>query len=84
MIRGALTLFTFASVVFFPWPLTALFAVVSSFFIPLLPFAVGMFADTLYYSPQAGTVPLFTLYGAIVTGATILVRRRLRAGIIEG
>jgi len=78
---GLFTLFIFISVIFFPWPLTAVMTLASSFSIPLLPLAVGLFADTLYYTPQAG-LPLFTLYGAIVTGVALFVRSRLVAGIM--
>jgi hypothetical protein len=83
MMRGILTLFTFVSVIFFPWPFTALLALVSSLTEPLVPLAVGMFADTLYYAPSAGALPFFTLAGAVATTIALLVRSRLRAGIIK-
>lgn len=85
MIRnGLLTLSTFVSVVLFPWPFTAFLALVTSFFEPLVPFAVGLFADTLYYVPQTGTWPVFTLYGLFVSIVAAFVRTRLRASIIRG
>lgn len=78
-----LTLFTLISVIFFPWPLAAFFALASALFVPLLPLAAGIFADTLYYVPwSGGTVPLFTLFGVTVTMIAIFVRSRLKAGII--
>jgi hypothetical protein len=83
MIRGFLSLLVFVSVVFFPWPLTAILALIAAFFIPLLPLAVGIFADTLYYTQHAALLPFFTLYGAIATVVAILVRSRLRASIIN-
>ena len=82
MIRGVLVFFIFVSAIFFPWPLTAVLALVSSFFVPLLPFAVCIFADTLYYTPHAN-LPIFTIYGALVTGAALFVRSRLKASIIR-
>jgi hypothetical protein len=80
--RGILTLFTFVSVIFFPWPFTALLALVSSLIEPLVPLAVGMFADTLYYTPSVG-LPFFTLAGAVATTIALLVRSRLRASTIR-
>lgn len=82
MLGGILTIATFLSVIFSPWPFTALLAVVSSFVEPLLPLAAGLFADTLYYTPQAGTLPLFTLSGLALSLIATFVRNRLRAGII--
>lgn len=82
MIRGMLTILTFISAVLFPWPLTVILALVTSFFEPFVPLAVGLFADTLYYAPQAGALPLFTLYGALATGLAFFVRSRLKASII--
>lgn len=82
MMRGTLTLITFISVVFFPWPLTAFLTLVSALSIPLLPLAIGIFFDTLYYVPQTGLLPLFTLSGAILTALALFVRSRLNARII--
>lgn len=85
MIRnGILTISTFLSIILFPWPLSALLAIVSAFFEPLVPIAVGLFADTLYYVPHAGGLPVFTLYGLIVSGIAIFVRSQLRTGTIKG
>lgn len=83
MMRGALTFFAFVSVIFFPWPFTALLALVAAFTEPLVPLAVGLFADTLYYVPSAHAWPLLTLGGAVVTIIAVLVRSRLRAGTIR-
>ncbi|OYV27562.1 MAG: hypothetical protein B7W98_01535 [Parcubacteria group bacterium 20-58-5] len=82
--RGALTVLTLISVVFFPWPFAALLALVCAFTEPLVPLAAGLFADTLYYAPQAHTLPLATLCGALVTAAAFFVRSRLRAGTMRG
>ncbi|MBU6388501.1 hypothetical protein KGQ72_01320 [Patescibacteria group bacterium] len=79
MMRGIFTFFTLASVIYFPWLLTALLALAVSSVEPLIPLAAGLFADTLYYTPQAG-VPLFTLFGAGFSALALLVRSRLLAG----
>ena len=80
---GILPILTFISVVFFPWPLTALLAIVASVREPLMPLAAGLFVDTLYYAPQAGTWPVFTFYGLGVSVIVVLVRRQLRTGTIR-
>lgn len=80
--NGILTVATFISVLLFPWPLSVLFAVAASFFEPLVPFAAGIFADTLYYAPYAGTLPVFTLYGLGLSIIAVFVRSRLSTGII--
>ena len=82
MLRGLGTLLTFASVVFLPWPLTTLLALGLSPFEPFVPLAVGLFADTLYYTSSSATLPLFTLCGALATAGALFVRSRLLAGII--
>lgn len=83
MIRnGILTITTFISVMLFPWPLSVLFALVASFFEPLVPLAAGLFADTLYSAPHAGVLPIFTFYGLGLSIIAVFVRSRLSAGII--
>ena len=82
--RGLLTLFVFIFIVFFPWPLAAALSLISSIFVPLLPLAAGIFADTLYYTPKIAVVPFFTLYGAVATGVALLVRSYLKTSIIKG
>jgi len=77
--RGFLTFLVFISVIFFPWPLTAVLSLASSFLIPFLPLAVGLFSDTLYYTSG---LPLFTLCGSLATGAVLFVRSRLKTGSI--
>jgi hypothetical protein len=78
MMRGVGTLLSFVSVMFFPWPLTLLISLVVACFEPLVPLAVGIFADTLFYTPQSG-IPLFTVYGLVVTIGALFIRARLRA-----
>jgi len=81
MIRGTLTILSFVSTVFFPWSFTMLLTLGASFFEPLVPLAVGLFADTLYYAPQSGGLPVFTLYGALITVLAFFVRSRLKGSI---
>ncbi len=78
MQSGLLTLSTFVSVIFFPWPFTAFLVLIASFFEPLVPLSVGLFVDTLYYDPQAGALPVFTLYGLALSIIIVLVRTQLR------
>lgn len=81
--RLFLMLGTFASIIFLPWPCTAILALLSALFLPLLPLAAGIFADVLYWSPAASTLPLATLVGAGISLASLAVRGRLTTGIIE-
>lgn len=83
MIRGTLTIICFVSTVLFPWPLTVLLSLAAASLEPLVPLAVGLFADTLYYSPQAGALPIFTLCGVFIAGVAFFVRGRLLASSIE-
>lgn len=83
MMRGTLTILTFVSAVFLPWPFTAILALAVSVFEPLVPLAVGLFVDTLYYAPFSGVLPIFTFYGALLTALAFFVRSRLSEGIIN-
>ena len=83
MIRAIFVLLSFVSIVIFPWPLTVAFALITSFFIPLMPLAVGIVADAFYYGPS-GSLPLFTIYGVLATVIAFFVRHRLRASMIRG
>lgn len=84
MMHKAGTLLTFLSAMFFPWPFTACLALGMALFEPWVPFAAGLFTDTLYYAPHGGSLPFLTISGALVTVAAFFVRSRLKAGIIEG
>jgi hypothetical protein len=77
------TLLTFLSALFFPWPLTACLALGMALFEPLLPLAVGLFADTLYYFPHGGGLPFFTCAGALVTVGAFFVRSRLKTNPVR-
>lgn len=82
MMRPVLTLVALVSALLFPWPLTALLALSVSLFEPLVPLSAGLLTDTFYYAPSSGGLPLFTLYGAVVTALAFFVRSRLSKGII--
>lgn len=82
MMRGILTLSAFLSTIFFPWPLTVLLALISALFEPLVPLAVGLFADTLYYTPHVARLPYLTLLGALATVVAFFVRSRIRTSTI--
>ncbi|TSC69818.1 MAG: hypothetical protein G01um101449_510 [Parcubacteria group bacterium Gr01-1014_49] len=82
MMHAALPFLTLISVVFFPWPFTATLALLAASVEPLVPLAAGLFADTLYYVPQAHGLPLFTLLGALASLIAFFVRSRVRAGIM--
>lgn len=80
MIRGTLTILSFLSAAIFPWPLTAILALAAAAFEPLVPLALGIFADTLYYSPKVSILPIFTLAGALVTALAFILRKRIVVG----
>ena len=82
MTRGILTILTFISVIFFPWPLTVLLALITAPFEPLVPLAAGIFSDALYFTPATGGLPLLSLLGAIASVTAFFVRTRLNPGII--
>lgn len=71
---------TFISVVVFPWVLTVLLVCVSALVEPLMPLAIGIFTDVLYYTPQVSLVPHYSFYGALLTVFAFFVRSRLRDG----
>lgn len=81
--RALGTLGVFVSMVMFPWPFTAIFAIGMSLCEPLVPLAAGLGMDVLYYTTKSG-LPLFTICGALATVCAILVRLRLKTSIIEG
>ncbi|MSU74278.1 hypothetical protein EXS57_00690 [Candidatus Kaiserbacteria bacterium] len=84
MIRdGLLTIASFVSTMILPWPFTIVLALVAGFFEPLIPFAIGIFADTLYYAPGAGAVPLYSVYGLVVSLVITFVRSQLHSSTIR-
>ena len=82
MIRGLTTALAFVSAVLFPWPLTVLITLGVALFEPLVPLAIGIFADTIYYTPHAGVLPWFFICGGVSTILASLVRSQLKTSII--
>jgi len=74
--RIAFSVATVLSAFWFPWPVTALLALLGAYREPLLPLSAGLLLDVLYY-PGFG-LPLATLLGAFATFASYVVRARLR------
>jgi len=71
----------FVSVIFLPWLVTACIAVVLAAFDPLVPIALGIFADALYM-PYGSFLPVSTLLGAGVAIVAFFVRSRLKTSIM--
>ncbi len=72
----------FVSLFFFPWPLTVLMGLGAGILVPLVPLALGLLADTLYWAPGVIGVPLYTIGGALLTVLAYLVRARLLTRIM--
>ncbi len=83
MIRPLLVLLSFISVIFLPWLVTIVLVLVVATLEPLLPFAIGIFADTLYYHTASSSYPRYALLGIGVTVAVLFVRSQLRTSIIR-
>jgi hypothetical protein len=83
MMRYALAILIAAlfSLVFFPWPLTLLLALLAAPFVPLGPLALGVLADALYGLP--GALPFATLLGLFVTLAALFVHKRLAPALTD-
>ncbi|TSA44050.1 hypothetical protein D4R49_00805 [bacterium] len=81
--NGILTIVSFISTILFPWPFTAFFVLTAAFFEPLVPLAVGLFADALYYTPYSGVWPTATISGLALSVIAGLVRRQLRTGTMR-
>lgn len=82
MIALCLIIGAFLSVIYFPWQLSALVLLALAFVDPLGAIAVGLFADLLYYNPQAQIVPFFTIGSVGVGLLALFVRSRLRTGTL--
>ena len=71
------------SLVFFPWPLTIVLALVSAVYEPLMPLSIGLLADMLYYTVGSGHLPMAALSGLVASIMAFFVRSRMRTGIIR-
>jgi len=83
MIRFFLIAISFVSLLLFPWPFSVILTLAASIYVPFLPIAMGLFADTLYYTSKTEALPLLTLYGAITTGIALIVHNRISNNIIR-
>lgn len=83
MMRGVLSALSVFSLIFFPWMYTLGLVLVTAWYEPFIPLAVGLLADVLYYVPQTSVWPWGTIGGASLTLVTLFVQSRLMAGTIR-
>lgn len=83
MIRTALIVAAFFSLFFFPFPFALTIALAAAITSPLAPLALGIFADLLYYAPNASVVPLYTGLGALTALCSFGIRRFVESSIIS-
>ena len=69
------------SVFVLPSTLVMILAVIAGFFSPLVPFAVGIFADLLYL--PAHSFPYMTFWGALASAGLYFVQRFVKTSIID-
>jgi len=81
MIAYLLMVVALLSVFFVPYVFVMLFAIVAGLFSPLVPFAVGIFADLLYLPPH--TFPFMSCVGALASVVLFAVQRFVKTSIIE-
>lgn len=62
----------------FPWQMSACVALATGFVMPGLPLLTGVLMDTLSYARTGAPLPWWTLFGALLAGALLLVRRRMK------
>ncbi len=67
----------------FPYLLTLLLSFMAGLFVPAAPLIVGVLIDLHYHAPGASAVPFATLIGAVLSIAAALVRRFIKARIID-
>lgn len=82
--RALLTVSALTSVVLFPWQYAVLLSIVAAIVEPFAPLAVGIFADTLYYTPSIQTLPMYSILGACGTVLAFVLRTRMRTSIMWG
>jgi hypothetical protein len=84
ILRSVVLIAAFLSPILFPWPLTALLALIAAAVSPLAPLAVGLIIDTLYFSRTASLfVPWATILGAVATLGAFSVHRFLETSIMR-
>lgn len=83
MTRIASSVFALISLFIFPWPVSLALIAAAAFLFPASGIALGVLADILYYSPDVAFLPYFSIYGALLTGLSLLVRRFVKTRIME-
>jgi hypothetical protein len=66
----------------FPWPYTLVLSIVASLFFPPTAIIVGALMDFLYYLPHAGSVPIFTIFGVLISTMAYFVHQFLKTRIM--
>jgi len=84
MIRRLFAFFPAISLLFFPFSLTVILTLLAAYATPLMPLAIGVLADTLYFSRGVASVPFYTLVGFATTVVALLVRRFIETSIMRG
>ncbi len=83
MTRPLLLAATLGSLLMLPWTFTVFLALLAVIVEPLVPLAVGLLADALYYTPGVHAAPLYTILGLLVTPIAFLVHRSIKTSIIR-
>lgn len=82
MTRAALAVAGALAVVWAPWPLALAALLASALAAPATGILLGALADILYWTPASAPVPWFTLAGTAAAGASLVVRRFVKARIM--
>lgn len=83
MMRILFSLLALASVFLFPYPLTLALSFAAGLFLPAAPLLAGILVDLYYHTPGAAFIPFGTLAGALIAVLCVLVRRFVKARIID-
>ena len=67
----------------FSFPMTLALSFAAGMYAPLVPFFIGVMTDLLYYTPGAYAWPLASSIGLVLTGVVFMVRRFLKARIMQ-
>jgi hypothetical protein len=82
MIRPVLLLATFLSLVWMPWPVTIVFMVLTSIFIPISGIVFGLLLDIFYAPLGVSSLPYGLMWGSLATAIGFMVERFLRTRIM--
>ena len=84
IIRFGAALLALASPLLFPLGITIILAGVGAIVTPLLPLAVGLIFDALYWHGSASWLPWASLVGALLSIVAFFVHRYVRTSIMYG